>query len=175
MFLHLSVSHSVHGGWSVCPSACWDTPHRTRRQTPPRSRGRHPPDRHPLELEADFPPGRHPPGPEVAHWAYTPPGTGGRHQPGTRGRHYPGRHPPGTRGRHPHPLGPEADTPPGRNPPQQTATVADGTHLTGMHTCCHCIQTIQQNIFRDASVQSQCNCMFCDSCKSSYEKKSTLQ
>ena len=24
MFLHLSVSHSVHGGG--CPSACWDTP-----------------------------------------------------------------------------------------------------------------------------------------------------
>ena len=24
MFLHLSVSHSVHGG--VCLSACWDTP-----------------------------------------------------------------------------------------------------------------------------------------------------
>ena len=27
MFLHLSVSHSVHGGvGGVCPSACWDTP-----------------------------------------------------------------------------------------------------------------------------------------------------
>ena len=32
MFLHLSVSHSVHRG-GVCPSACWDTP---PRQTPPR-------------------------------------------------------------------------------------------------------------------------------------------
>ena len=28
MFLHLSVSHSVHGGGGggVCLSACWDTP-----------------------------------------------------------------------------------------------------------------------------------------------------
>ena len=35
MFLHLSVSHSVHRGGGVCPSACWDTP--------PGTRGRHPP------------------------------------------------------------------------------------------------------------------------------------
>ena len=35
MFLHLSVSHSVHGG-GVCPSACWDTPPPPPpRQTPP--------------------------------------------------------------------------------------------------------------------------------------------
>ena len=32
MFLHQSVSHSVHGG--VCLSACWDTP--IQEQTPPR-------------------------------------------------------------------------------------------------------------------------------------------
>ena len=25
MFLHLCVSHSVHGGGGVCPSACWDS------------------------------------------------------------------------------------------------------------------------------------------------------
>ena len=37
MFLHLSVSHSVHKG-GVCLSACWDT------HTSP---GRHPPARHP--------------------------------------------------------------------------------------------------------------------------------
>ena len=45
MFLHLSVSHSVHRG-GVCPSACWDAPPgpeadppedppRDQRQTPP--------------------------------------------------------------------------------------------------------------------------------------------
>ena len=37
MFLHLSVSHSVHRG-GVCPSACWDTPPPSRHslgQTPP--------------------------------------------------------------------------------------------------------------------------------------------
>ena len=42
--------------------------------------------------------------------------------------------PPGTR--HPLPLG--ADTPP---PCQQTATVADGTHPTGMHSCSFTIFT----------------------------------
>ena len=42
MFLHLSVSHSVHRG--VCPIACWDTPL----------------GRHPLAdtLQADTPPGQ---------------------------------------------------------------------------------------------------------------------
>ena len=43
MFLHLSVSHSVHRG-GVCLSACWDTPPGTR----------HPPDQ-------ATPPTRHPP------------------------------------------------------------------------------------------------------------------
>ena len=62
MFLHLSVSHSVHRG--VCPSACCYTP---PRQTPP---------------------------------GQTPP----------------------------------RQTPPGRHP-QQTATAADSTHPTGMHSC----------------------------------------
>ena len=52
MFLHLSVSHSVHRR-GVCLSACWDTPPQadtplvdTQEQTPPRSRhsqgSRHP-------------------------------------------------------------------------------------------------------------------------------------
>ena len=43
MFLHLSVIPSVHNGWGVYPSACWDTPPEqtspwadtTLRQTPP--------------------------------------------------------------------------------------------------------------------------------------------
>ena len=37
-------------------------------------------------------------------------------------------------GRHP----PQADTPPGRHPPLGTATAADGTHPTGMYSCCFC-------------------------------------
>ena len=54
---------------------------------------------------------------------------------GVSDRHSPGRHPPWANtplGR-PTPLGrhpPWADT-----PPQQTATAADGTHPTGMHSC----------------------------------------
>ena len=61
---------------------------------------------------ADTPPGQTPPHADTAP---------GRH-PLTR--HPPVRHPPP--GRHP-PLG--------RHPPQQTATAADGTHPTGMHSC----------------------------------------
>ena len=35
MFLHLSVSHSVHGGGGVClPSACWDTHPRAGQTSP---------------------------------------------------------------------------------------------------------------------------------------------
>ena len=34
MFLHLSVSHSVHRG-VVCPIACWDTPPGPEAGTPP--------------------------------------------------------------------------------------------------------------------------------------------
>ena len=72
MFLHLSVSYSVHSGGvcpgSVCIPAC--TGHTPLRADPP---GRHP--------RADMPPGRHP-------QADTPGQTlPGRHQP-------PGRHPP---------------------------------------------------------------------------------
>ena len=80
MFLHLSVSHSVHRGRSVC--------------------GRHP--------QADTHLGRYP-----------------------RGRH--------PRGRHPQADTPQAETPwadtPGRHSPGQTATAADSTHPTGMHSC----------------------------------------
>ena len=72
MFLHLSVSHSVHGGGVSAPvHAGIHTPHLSR-------------------------------------------------------------HP--SLGRHPPPL--LADTSPlGGHPPQQTATAADGTHPTGMHSC----------------------------------------
>ena len=53
------------------------------------------------------------------------------------GIHPPGsRHPPGAdtppRSRHP----PGQAPPRSRHPPQQTATAADGTHPTGMHSCC---------------------------------------
>ena len=34
MFLHLSVSHSVHKGRGICLSACWDSRH-PQEQTPP--------------------------------------------------------------------------------------------------------------------------------------------
>ena len=56
---------------------------------------------------ADTPPGRHPPR------ADTP-------QTNTPSRQTPS----------------QADTPLGRHPPRQTATAADGTHPTGMHSCC---------------------------------------
>ena len=50
-------------------------------------------------------------------------------------RHPPGRHPNGRypHGRHPLARHPLADTPRQTNPP--TATVADGTHPTGMDSC----------------------------------------
>ena len=50
-----------------------------------------------------------------------------------------GHHPPGSR--HPHPprkqtpLPPEQTPPKTDHPPEQTATAADGTHPTGMHSC----------------------------------------
>ena len=53
MFLHLPVSHSVHGAWSVCFSACWDTPpgaDTPLEQTTPRADtpwSRHPPEQTP--------------------------------------------------------------------------------------------------------------------------------
>ena len=89
MFLHLSVSHSVHRGG--CLSACWDT-------TPPEQAP--PPDQ-------------------------APPRTRPLLEPGTPQAQAPqGQAPPGTR----HPPGPDT-------PLQQTATVMDGTHPTGMHSC----------------------------------------
>ena len=50
MFLHLSVSHSVHGGMGCLAD--------TTEQTPP---GRHPPGRHPHSPLGRHPPGRHTP------------------------------------------------------------------------------------------------------------------
>ena len=46
------------------------------------------------------------------------------------------RHPPPTRQPCPGPGTPREQTPPRtRHPPRETATVADGTHPTGMHSC----------------------------------------
>ena len=62
IFLHLSVSHSVHRGCGVCLSACWDTPP-----------GRHPP--HPQG--ADTLPGADTPQEQISvppsPWEQTPP------------------------------------------------------------------------------------------------------
>ena len=53
----------------------------------------------------------------------------------------PGRHPPRadtpqTNTSPPNQTPSQADTPLGRHPPRQTATVADGTHPIGKHSCC---------------------------------------
>ena len=87
MFLHLSVSHSVHRERGCLADTPWaDTPRQTAPgQTPP---GTHTPQQ--------TPPGQTPP------WADTPQ------------------------------ADPWADTPP---PAPQTATAADGTHPTGVHSC----------------------------------------
>ena len=72
MFLHLSVSHSVHRG--CLPIACWDTPlgqlHPSRQVHP--TSGRYPPGRYtPLR---STPPGRyHPPARQVPSWQVHPP------------------------------------------------------------------------------------------------------
>ena len=61
-------------------------------------------------------------------WADTPPS-----------KHPPRQTPPGQTplGRQPPLCTPPRQTSPlGRPPPQQTATVSDGTHPTGMHSCC---------------------------------------
>ena len=88
MFLHLSVSHSVHrGGWQTHPL------------------GSHPPGQtHPLSRQP-LPPRRHDPR-QTLPWADTP----------------------------------WVDTPPRQTPwadtpPPETATAADGTYPTRMHSC----------------------------------------
>ena len=98
-------------GGGVCLSACWDTTPWTRR--PPGSR--HPLDQAPPE-QTPPPRSRHPARSRHTTWDQTPsrpstPPSGSRHP---RTRHTPQD---------------QACT------PQQTATVADGTHPTGMHSC----------------------------------------
>ena len=119
-FLHMSVSHSVHGG-RVYSSMHWaGTP---RGQTPPVSR--HPPDRHPLM-------GRHPPGRTPCVSQYALGQTAPRCIPVCIGADTPGCIP----------VCIGADTPPcvsehalGQTPPPPMATAADGAHPTGMHSC----------------------------------------
>ena len=118
MFLHLSVSHSVHRRESASVHAGIPPP-RTRQGVPG-------PGRWCLVLGGL---------PQCMLGCHTP---GTRHSPRDQA-------PPPTRTRHP-PVAadtPGADTPWSRHPPpgsryppsQQTATAADGTHPTGMHSC----------------------------------------
>ena len=97
-------------------------------QTPPRSRL--PPRTRHTPLGADTPLGPGTPQEQTPPWSRHPQS---RHTPGSRHNTkkaplpHPTRHPPG------------ADTLPrdqAPSPPQQTATVADGTHPTGKHSCC---------------------------------------
>ena len=113
-----SICHSVHRGcWQTPPCACT------------------PPARHPLgqTLLWQTPPGQTPlwadtPG-HKSPWADTPWADTRTRQTSPTGQTPPlGRHPPG---RHP----PWPDNPPPADNPLQTATAADGTHLTGMHSC----------------------------------------
>ena len=136
MFLQGSVC--PQGGWgylSQCmlgyhthpprsrPPLGADTPPNPSRADPPGADTpradtplhRHPQSRHPLG--ADIPRSRHPPGADIP-----------------QSRHPPKQTPPG--------ADPPADTlqqtpPPGANtpPPGETATAADCTHPTGMHSC----------------------------------------
>ena len=94
MFLHLSVSLSVHRG--VCLSACWDTTttpqtrHPPWEQTPPRADSlleqTHPPEQTPPQEQTpptpwvDTPPGADTPLEQIPPWEQTPPQS--RHTPG---------------------------------------------------------------------------------------------
>ena len=115
MFSQASVKNSVHRG--VCLP---DTPPTGQTRWTPSLAGRHP-------LPANTPLGRHPLG-RRPRWADIP------LPPETPL----GRHPPGQT---PWTDTPWADTlpeqtPPSQTPPpQQTATAADCTHPTGMHSC----------------------------------------
>ena len=93
MFLHLSVSHSVHRG-SGCLSQCMlgNTPQPPAQEQTPWEQT--PPGRHPLRSR--HPPGADTPWEQTSPWEQTPPGS--RHPPRQTppGRHLPGsRHPPG--------------------------------------------------------------------------------
>ena len=115
MFLHLSVSHSVHRGGCTCSQ---------EGTCPPPIGSRYPPGRHTPQVGT--PPSRCTP------LAGTPPG---QVHP-SRQVHPPGRYTPWA-GTPPGQVHAPASTPPSRYPysPRQTATVADGTHPTGMHSC----------------------------------------
>ena len=115
MFLHLSISHSVHraGVPGKAPPGTRYTPPRTR-YTPPRTRYTPRDQVHPF---GQVPPGTRYTSPVPG----TPPGTST--PPGTRYTPWDQVHPPG--GRYPR--------------PQETATVANGTHPTGIHSCCKLI------------------------------------
>ena len=135
----------------VCDSACWDTPSPADfpRSRPPGSR--HPPSRHPTRAVhagryGQQVGGTHPTG---MHTCYRPQTkfvkvmflqmsvilfTGGVCLSAcwdTSPRSRP----------------PWEQTPPRSRPPpprEQTATAADGTHPTGMHSCCKCGQTVTE-------------------------------
>ena len=64
----------------------------------------------------------HPPGPGTTPWTRYTPRAGTPPQARTPWIRYT-------------PLPPPQGTPPGRYPPRDTATAADGTHPTGMHSC----------------------------------------
>ena len=119
MFSQASVILFTRGGvWQIPPRA--DSP------TPPDSPspGRHPLDRHPCWANT---PRKTPPG-------QTPPGQTLPRQTPLLDRHLPGQSIP--LGRHPRgQIPPSADNPRADTPiPQQTATAADSTHPTGMHS-----------------------------------------
>ena len=115
MFLHLSV---ILFTWGVCLSACWDTTYWNASSRPP-------PGPHTPPPRAD-PPGSRPPRDQAPSLDQAPPRNQAPHPPGSRL--------PRTRHtcRDQAPSLDQALPPP---PPQQTATVADGTHPTGMHYC----------------------------------------
>ena len=108
MFSHLSVILFTGGSASVHAGIC-----------PPRRR--HPPDQAPCWEQTPPQDQTHPPGADPPPREQTPP----------RSRHPPGGDPPGTR----HPSPDQALPGPGTPSPWQTATVADGTYPTGIHSC----------------------------------------
>ena len=129
MFLHLSVSHSVHKG-SVCLSACCDTHPPPGADTLPADTPweADPPGSRPPRSKA--PRGRHPP------WKQTPPQEadtplGSRHLPRDRPPPPRSRHLSGSR----HPPSSEEHIPQEAVHAGRYGQQAGDTHPTGMHTC----------------------------------------
>ena len=136
MFLHLSVILST-GGEGLPQCMLGYHPPGTRH--PPQSR--HPPG--PGPPKANTPRTSPPPPRDQVTPEQTPPPW----DQVPRSRHpLPGSSPPWSR----HPLGP--GTPP---PPQETATCADGTHPTGIHSCLNKIYIVVH------LPQNQLCCIFC--------------